>query len=119
VQNALQAQANRLRALRAGGRRILRAFFLLAVSVCWPADLAQSLRACDAQVDLKIARSVGFATEVIDGFQVLRTDSAGATFRLYARITQCLQARGCKNCRLCMPKALSYPKCRVEMNPMQ
>lgn len=70
-------------------------------------------------MDLKIARSVGFATEVIDGFQVLRTDSAGATFRLYARITQCLQARGCKDFTLCMPKALSYPKCRVEMNPMQ
>ncbi|KAK9831459.1 hypothetical protein WJX81_007468 [Elliptochloris bilobata] len=46
-----------------------------------------------AGVDLKIVRTAGYATEVIDGFQVLRTESAGATFRLYARITQCLQAK--------------------------
>ena len=45
------------------------------------------------QVDLKIVRTAGYQTEVIDGFQVLRTDSAGATFRLYAHMTQCLQAR--------------------------
>ena len=46
-----------------------------------------------AQVDLKMVRTAGHITEVVDGFQVLRTESAGATFRLYARITQCLQAR--------------------------
>ena len=45
------------------------------------------------QVDLKIVRSAGYLTEVVDGFQVLRTDSAGATFRLYAHMTQRLQAR--------------------------
>lgn len=45
------------------------------------------------QVDLKIVRTAGYQTEVIDGFQVLRTDSAGATFRLYAHMTKCLQAR--------------------------
>jgi hypothetical protein len=40
-----------------------------------------------------MVRTAGHITEVVDGFQVLRTESAGATFRLYARITQCLQAR--------------------------
>lgn len=38
-------------------------------------------------------KSASLATEVIDGFTVLRTRDVLATFRLYARITRALQAR--------------------------
>lgn len=40
------------------------------------------------QSDLKAVKTATLTTEVVDGFEVLHTDSVADTFRLYATITK-------------------------------
>ena len=45
------------------------------------------------QTELKAVTTATFTTEVVDGFQVLRSASVADTFRLYAAITHRLAVR--------------------------
>jgi hypothetical protein len=46
-----------------------------------------------AQSELKACKTAAAITEVVDGFEVLRTASVAETFRLYAAITNRLAVR--------------------------
>lgn len=46
-----------------------------------------------AQSELKACKTAASVTEVVDGFEVLRTASVAETFRLYAAITKRLAVR--------------------------
>ncbi len=45
------------------------------------------------QSELKACKTAASITEVVDGFEVLRTASVAETFRLYAAITKRLAVR--------------------------
>ena len=43
---------------------------------------------CSLQSELKACKTAASVTEVVDGFEVLRTASVAETFRLYAAVTK-------------------------------
>ncbi len=47
----------------------------------------------DVQSELKACKTATSITEVVDGFEVLRTASVAETFRLYAAFTKRLSVR--------------------------
>ena len=59
---------------------------------------------CFLQSELKACKTAASITEVVDGFEVLRTASVAETFRLYAAITKRLAVR----CRPSLPHLLPW-----------
>jgi hypothetical protein len=50
------------------------------------------------QTELKAVKTAASTTEVIDGFEVLRTQSVADTFRLYTSITKRLMVSDMSTC---------------------
>lgn len=62
---------------------------------CWEDSTchADKNALCPVQSELKACKTAASITEVVDGFEVLRTSSVAETFRLYAAITKRLAVR--------------------------
>ena len=61
----------------------------------WEESISQADKnaLCPLQSELKACKTAASITEVVDGFEVLRTASVAETFRLYAAITKRLAVR--------------------------
>ena len=61
----------------------------------WEESISQADKnaLCPLQSELKACKTAASITEVVDGFEVLRTSSVSETFRLYAAITKRLAVR--------------------------